>query len=518
MRSRPLPFEREGETATLVLTARQLLEPDQPARTLLLIEEFERTHLLPAPRGEAAELEPGAVEESQVKALEQHLHEKDQRLQVLVEEHETSREEMKAANEELQSANEELRSTLEELETSKEELQSMNEELSTLNQENRHKVEELGQLSDDLQNLLVSTDIATLFLDRDMRILRYTPKLGEIFSVRPTDRGRPIGELAHRLNYDGLLQDAEQVLAKLSPVEREVSDQNGRTYLARCLPYRSAEDRIAGIVLSFIDISERKQAELKVQEAKAYFEHIISTLHEPLLVLSPELKIEFSNEAFYDSFMVDSAHTLGREIYELGNGQWDIPELRRLLEEILPQQQVFNDYEVTHHFPQIGRRVMLLNARKLDHQELILLGIRDITHSKKIEQQLRDSEAQQALLVRLGDAVRPLQAPQEVQQVAARRLERAPEGGLVDPRPRSLEELAAVAEDEPALGLAAPPGPERAPRARRAEEIVMPNGDTVIEPGDEVVVLTPSENADEVRRLMRRRPGAEMTDSGDVEH
>ncbi len=129
---------------------------------------------------------------------------------------------MKAANEEMQSTNEELRSTMEELETSKEELQSINEELQTVNQENRHKFEELSHLSSDLQNLLASTDIATLFLDRDLRILRFTPRLSDIFNVRVTDRGRPISDLTHRLGYQNLREDAGEVLDRLAPLEREM--------------------------------------------------------------------------------------------------------------------------------------------------------------------------------------------------------------------------------------------------------------------------------------------------------
>src|ERR1700709_977311 len=129
-----------------------------------------------------------------IQELEKELALSHQRLRNIVEQYEANREEMKASNEEMQSKNEELRSTLEELETSKEELQSINEELQTVNQQNRHKVEELAQLSGDLQNLLTATDIATLFLDRHLRILRFTPKLGNLFNVRVTDRGRPIAD------------------------------------------------------------------------------------------------------------------------------------------------------------------------------------------------------------------------------------------------------------------------------------------------------------------------------------
>ncbi len=135
---------------------------------------------------------------------------------------------MKASSEEMQSTNEELRSTMEELETSKEELQSINEELQTVNQQNRHKVEELAQLSGDLQNLLSATDIATLFLDRELRILRFTPKLGDLFNVRVTDRGRPISDLTHRLGYRDLRHDAESVLGQ--------SGTGGARSSGRCRP------------------------------------------------------------------------------------------------------------------------------------------------------------------------------------------------------------------------------------------------------------------------------------------
>jgi two-component system CheB/CheR fusion protein len=180
-------------------------------------------------------------------------------------------EELRAANEELQSSNEELRSTLEEIETGKEELQSINEELETVNEENRHKVEELSRLSSDLQNLLVATDIATLFLDRQLRIMRFTPRVADLFSIRAADRGRPLSDITQALDYDRLQQDAQEVLKHLTPVEREVRDQDGNWYLARVLPYRSHDDRIEGVVLTFVDITRRRLAE---QRYRTLFESI----------------------------------------------------------------------------------------------------------------------------------------------------------------------------------------------------------------------------------------------------
>ena len=197
---------------------------------------------------------------------------------------------------------EELRSTMEELETSKEELQSINEELQTVNQQNRHKVEELAQLSSDLQNHLAATDIATLFLDRELRILRFTPRLGDLFRVRAIDQGRPIAEVTNKLGYNELESDAQVVLKTLMPVEREVQDQSGKWYLMRILPYRGAEDRIEGFVVTFIDIHARKLAEQNVLREKDFAETIIQTLHEPLVVLTSDFQVRMANPAFYAQF------------------------------------------------------------------------------------------------------------------------------------------------------------------------------------------------------------------------
>jgi two-component system CheB/CheR fusion protein len=262
--SKPIPVRFNGHPCPVILHVRPSLESDEEGFALVIFDERE-----PKAEVEAALAGPEETESQRVHHLEVELANARQRLQIIIEEYETSREEMKASNEEMQSTNEELRSTMEELETSKEELQSINEELQTVNQQNRLKVEELDQLSSDLQNLLVATDIATLFLDRDLRILRFTPKLGDLFNIRITDRGRPISDLTHRLGYVDLICDAQGVLNRLVPVEHELQDDAGRWYLTRVHPYRSNDDRIEGVVVTFIDITDRKDAEdirLKLQK------------------------------------------------------------------------------------------------------------------------------------------------------------------------------------------------------------------------------------------------------------
>jgi two-component system CheB/CheR fusion protein len=172
-------------------------------------------------------------------------------------------EELRASNEELQSINEEYRSTSEELETSKEELQSINEELQTLNNELKLKLDVVSRAHNDLQNLMSATDVATLFLTPAFRINRFTPSLSEIFNVAPGDEGRPISDFTHRLDYAELAEDAKRVLADLAPVERVLKGMGGRWFLMRIRPYRTLDERIEGVVATFVDVTDQREAEKK---------------------------------------------------------------------------------------------------------------------------------------------------------------------------------------------------------------------------------------------------------------
>jgi two-component system CheB/CheR fusion protein len=193
--------------------------------------------------------------------LEEELRRLQERLKGSAADTATSGEQLRAANEELQSLNEELRSAAEELETSKEELQSVNEELTTVNFELKSKVEELTKVNDDLSNLISSIDIATVFVDRALRIKRFTPLASGIFNLRAGDVGRSLLDITHRLEYDALGEDMARVFQTLRPLEHEVRSQDGRWYLVRISPYRTNEDRIEGVVLNCIDVSERRQAQ-----------------------------------------------------------------------------------------------------------------------------------------------------------------------------------------------------------------------------------------------------------------
>ena len=167
----------------------------------------------------------------------------------------------------------------------------------------------------------------------------------------------------------------------------EVAGDSERTYIRKVLPYRTEDNRIDGVVVTFTEITERKRSEQEVQAAREFAESIVNTVREPLLVLTPDLRVRSANSSFYRTYHVSPEGTVDQPIYELGNRQWDIPELRRLLEEILPTNNAFDDFEVERDFETIGRRTMLLNARRLEAVQLILLAIEDVTERRRGERE-----------------------------------------------------------------------------------------------------------------------------------
>ncbi|MBB3240465.1 two-component system CheB/CheR fusion protein [Pseudomonas sp. Tn43] len=256
VKSREVPIKREDRRYKVSLEAQPYKEEESYGEFVLVI--FEEVEVDPSQVTTTTLLQT----ESQVLSnLERELQRTKLHLQDTIEQSEISSEELKASNEEMQAINEELRSATEELETSKEELQSINEELLTVNYELKTKVEETDKINDYLTNLIASTDIATVFVDRSMRIKWFTPRATDIFSMLPMDTGRSLLDITHRLYYDELASDAAQVFESLNMIEREVSSTDKRWYIARLLPYRSSEDHIDGTVLTFIDITKRRAAE-----------------------------------------------------------------------------------------------------------------------------------------------------------------------------------------------------------------------------------------------------------------
>ncbi|AFL74510.1 chemotaxis protein CheB [Thiocystis violascens] len=329
--------------------------------------------------------------------LESELRAKEEYLQSTLEEMQTANEELKSTNEEMQSVNEELQSTNEELETSKEELQSVNEELATVNVELQDKVADLSRANNDMNNLLAGTGIATLFVDHQLRITRFTPATTQLIKLIQSDIGRPVGDIVSNfVDYDDLVRDARAVLKSLTPLEAEVRIRRGDWYLMRIGPYVTLDKIIEGAVITFMDISSRKRMEQGLEEARALAAGIVETVREPLIVLDGELRVVSANRAFHRDFQLSPAQSLGQTFWELGNGQWDLPALRTLLLELQSHGRGFEDYRVSATFAGLGQRTLLLNARRLDpvagHAGAILLAIEDITERMRQSETVSVSE------------------------------------------------------------------------------------------------------------------------------
>ena len=455
-----------------------------------------RTQRAPAPSARVAE-------------LERDLEQVRQEVQTTREEMQTSQEQLKSANEELQSSNEELQSTNEELVTSHEEMQSLSEELQTVNYELQAKVDELSRMNNDIKNLLDSTNIATVFLDTALRVRLFTTGSNKVFKLIPGDVGRPITDISSDLLYPELAEDAREVLRTLVFHEKQVAARDGRWFTVRSMPYRTLENMIDGVVMTFTDITvsqtreaalrenesqlrqlaeslpqliwtglpegrcdylsrqwieytgipeaeqlgygwlqqlhpedrervkaqwnsavksmalfdveyrmrgkdgvyrcfkaravpiwdaqgkllkwygsntdieDMKRGELIIRDAREYADNIVATVRESLVILDAELRIVTANRSFYQSFKVTPEETEKQHIYDVVNRQWDVPKLRELLEGILPRVTTFDDFEIEHDFPDIGKRTMSLNARKIFSEggktQLIVLAIEDIT-------------------------------------------------------------------------------------------------------------------------------------------
>jgi two-component system CheB/CheR fusion protein len=241
-----------------------------------------------APRPEQTPAPLPILREPEESGLEDELRIMRRELQSTVEAFEASNEELKASNEEVVSINEELQSANEELETGKEELQSLNEELITVNAQLQAKIAELEATTNDLSNLLSSTNIAVLFLDTQFRVRRFTPAVYDLLELIPGDIGRPIANMAQKFDGSGLIEDARAVLTRLIPTEAEVLSHSGSWYLRRILPYRTADNHIAGVVITFVDISARRGAELAVANSKARLQAVIEQL--PIAMLMVDAK------------------------------------------------------------------------------------------------------------------------------------------------------------------------------------------------------------------------------------
>ena len=322
-----------------------------------------------------------------------------EQMRTLIEENESTTEEYKSANEEVRSANEELQSTNEELETAKEELQSSNEELTTLNEELQNRNAELGLANTDLTNLLGNVNIPVVMVGNDLRIRRFTPPAQRFLNLLPGDIGRRLGEVRPNIDFDQLEELAREAIDETTLQEREVREKEGQHwYLLRVRPYKTWDNKIDGAVISLQDINALKAT---AEQSRSYADTLIETSRESMLILDSDLRVTAANPAFYRTFGISRGSTDGQLIYELVDGQWDIPELHQLFEKVLNAGTSIHDYEIAHDFPGLGQRMLLINARRTDVQPgggAIVVTIDDVTDSRKHAEET----VQQAALIELA--------------------------------------------------------------------------------------------------------------------
>jgi len=349
---------------------------------------------------------PGVDIENHRRQLQQQLSETREYLRNLNEDHEAGMEELRAANEEVRSANEELQSTNEELSTTKEELQSANEELTTVNEELQNRNNELDILNNDLGNLLTAVNIPIIMVDGALRVRRFNPVAEKLLELTPADMGRPISHVRGNIEVPQLENMLRTVLETLVMQNEEAQDKSGHWYNLIARPYRTTQNRIDGAVIVFIDIDPLKRSLASAEEARDFAEGMIETVREPLIVLDQDLRVQRATSSFFDLFHVTREETLGRFLYDLGNGQWNRPRLREMLGDALFRNQPFHDLEIEHEFPHIGRRTVRLNARRISRQEdrsrVVLLSIEDITvlrEQAEIRYQRLFESAKDAILV-----------------------------------------------------------------------------------------------------------------------
>jgi two-component system CheB/CheR fusion protein len=316
---------------TLHLGVRQLPSPDGEAAPLLV--SFQPMEP-PRPRRSPRRGQAASDESQRLLEVERELAAAKQSVSAIREEHQAAIVELKSANEELQSANEELQSTNEELETSREELQSLNEELATVNAELQNKLEQMSDMQDDMKNLLDSIRLGIVFLDPHLRIRRYTRDATLIYRLQGTDIGRPLADIRSELQGDDdLLGDAQRVLDSLVPEEREVATADGQRYLARIQPYRTVDNVIDGVVLTFADVTERERArEAASRGARVLAQSIVEVVPTPLMVLDTQMNLVTANQACFATFGGTLQEATGRSLFELGDGAWDTPAVREALQ------------------------------------------------------------------------------------------------------------------------------------------------------------------------------------------
>ena len=372
--------------------------PSNRRHFVVLFEELPDLQVPPAPPKKLTTAEIETEHGQQLARLQQELAATKAYLQSVIQGKDVTNEELKAANEEVISSNEELQSTNEELETAKEELQSTNEEMETINEELVSRIRTITRLNDELINLITGVKIPIVIIGSDLRVRRFSSRASEVLNLLPGDIGRLVTDLTLRVNVTELRSLIMKVIDTLEVYEQEVTDLNGYWYSLSIRPFRTTDNRIDGVILYLTDINAIKQREREVTESRDFAQSIIQTLHESLLILDDKFRVIQANRVFYQTFQTSPALTEKQLVFSLNDGEWNTPELRLLLETMLVSGGELLDVRVSREFAKIGKRTMLLNARRLQHgsdverSQFILLAIDDVTARDEALRSLRKTE------------------------------------------------------------------------------------------------------------------------------
>ncbi len=390
----------------------------RPRQAVVLFIEGESISNEAAPAGQVA------ATDDTVRRLTEELALTQARLRTTREESEAAAEELRAANEELQSINEEYRSTSEELETSKEELQSINEELQTVNSELKLKLDAVSRAHSDLQNLMAATDFGTLFLDSSLRIKRFTKPVTDLFRITPSDEGRPVTDFAHQLEYDALVKDAEAVLANLTPIRRELRSRAGRWYDLRLRPYRTVDDKIDGVVITFVDVTDRLNVEQALRASEQTLrqdKRLVEISHDPIFVWELDDGILEWNRGSEELYGYSRTEALGKRKEALLRTVVPGSSFAELRAKLIDSGTWSGELK---HYTKSGRELTVESRIVLDRvgdRRLALESTRDVTERKMFE------ERQQLLLRELSHRIKNTLAVVQAIAHQTQRYSRSPE-------------------------------------------------------------------------------------------
>lgn len=377
----------DGTSRAVTIVVMRVPATNERTRGHLVLFERSAVRIPPESAGPIRRAKPG--ERNELARVQRQLVATRAQLQTVVDEQRHSADELRSLNEETMSSNEELQSSNEELQTAKEELQSANEELSTVNEELQNRNQQLDRLSTELSTLIAGVNMPIVHLDRERHVRRFSPAAGAAFNLIPSDVGRKLTHIKPSLKLPDLDPLISATIERGAVEEREVRDASGRWYSLRLRPFPSSGKRNDGALIALVDIDASKRS----------ITAIVETMSEPLLVLDRRFHVLAANPAFFRTFRVEEQQTRDSSLFALGNRQWDVPELHRLLEQVLPKHERFEGFRVEHTFPLIGRKVFRLTGQQIVDEGIgtrnILIVFRDVSGEEAVVERLREAREQE---------------------------------------------------------------------------------------------------------------------------